>query len=269
VAVADLGGLGPSEGSPVTHVWTRSSLLPLLAPWLLFLGLLLLPVNRSARSWWIWLPLLFIIAAGAVIFNALTFIPSEPLEFISRAFAALGYGLAATLLLAPHLRRAHRLATIAVTFMVLGTMSLIAFALGEGSGEREDLLFSSLFFAVASLGILAALHLSAFILRSRFSPAGFSAVMLVALGVIWTLIASPFVVTAFIEAGEFAWQILPAVVLVATAASYALVLPFMLLSFISPHFKNRFLRLLHLPDSSGAPPMPGVQSQSHSMPAEF
>ena len=52
VPVADLGGLGAREGLPAHYDWAAPNPIVPLLPWLLVLGLLLLPPNRCGQAWW-------------------------------------------------------------------------------------------------------------------------------------------------------------------------------------------------------------------------
>jgi hypothetical protein len=237
--MADLGDLASTEGPRTGFTWARPSLIGPLAPWLGVLALLLLPANRSGRAWWVWLPLLCVAGMGLALPSALTFLPSEPREILGRMMAGLGFGFAAVLLLAPHIRRAHSLLTLLTTVIALVAISSIALVLSEGVGELERVIFSGIILGASSLALMVAMHLAGVVLRRKYRPLTFSLGTLAGLVLLWSCIVAPFATT-------FELQTALASVLLAAGINYAIVLPFLMLATFSPLFAERLATLLHL-----------------------
>ena len=133
-----MGGLGATEGPPVTCNWTTAGLAPQLLPSLAVLALLALKPNRGWSAWWIWLPLAGLAAGGYCLklplqgsSNALA---REALGMLLEVPMALAFGLAALWLLAPCLGSGHRFRTFLSILAVLVASIAFSFAASVGWG---------------------------------------------------------------------------------------------------------------------------------------
>jgi hypothetical protein len=251
VPSADLGALGAHEGLPITYHWTRPSPMPLLLPWLGICGLLLLRPNRSGRSWWIWLPLAGVAGAALTLSQLITFVPSEVREFLGQLMGSFGFGLAAVWLLAPFLRRTRRVLTLAIAFLTLGLVGVLAQALAVGVGEFEIFFSSSVLLGVASLTLIAAMQMTAYCMRSQFSLVRFSIGTIAGIAIIWIGV---FALALLILGGGPPWLEFFAAALFAAGTIYLAVFPFLLLSSFNSLFRERLMSLLHVLDTNDAPP---------------
>lgn len=243
VASSDLGALGAKEGQAVEYNWLLPSIAPLLLPWLVTLGLLALKPNRRAAAWLIWLPL------GCV--AALTVLPPEMpggANFFLDAIAALAFGLAAVWLLPTYLRQSHRPMTFFCVLFALAFFSALAFVFRQGWNLLEsDTLASGIVLGVGTFASALALSLGGWICRARFRPAGFYVWLLLALLVVWFLIAAPlFIIAEISDHGRIPLSEFFIPVLGIAAGNFALLLPFLILSSANPFFRERLKALLHV-----------------------
>jgi hypothetical protein len=241
VASSDLGGLGSRDGPPVNYEMVMPSLAPLLLPWLAILGLLALKPNRRAAAWWIWLPL------GCVI--ALTLAPMEFLppgtNFFLDVVAALGTGLGAVWLLSDHLRQTHRFVTFLCVLLALAGFSLLAFLSQQGWSFTSETLVAGIALAVSVMVSSMALGLAGLICRGRCRRVGLYGWLLILLAVLWLAITLPFFLCALIASGgKLPWSgfFLPISALV--ILHFATFLPFLILSWASPFYRERLQALL-------------------------
>ena len=262
--MADLGGLGAREGSPIGFDWERPPVPPVLLPWLVVLGLLAGKSNRCAGAWLIWLPL------GAVMVftqNASVMMPNGA-GFVLDVVTALAIGLAAVWLLAGRLRRRNRfltflcvLAALAGFGLLAAVMKLGAGLLSEGSDFSLEAMQVGVLLAVAGLATSVALSLGGLACRRGFRPLGLYLWLLLFMGAFWLLAAAPFFVVALLTSGgSLPWGDFFGPVLVVMAVNFATLLPFLILSSASPFFRERLQALLNLPPAvpPAAMPAPGA-----------
>jgi len=144
--VVEPGGLGATQGPPLTYHCAAPNLMPELLPWLALLALLALKPNRCWSAWWIWLPLACLLAGLHCLqlgFHQRA--PGFPNEALIATFSvpcALGFGLAATWLLAPLPRPEPSLPHVAVPAADPGAFQCIqlcgAGKLGRGGWGDGD-----------------------------------------------------------------------------------------------------------------------------------
>ena len=138
-AYADLGGLGTKQGPSVSFAWTMPNLLPLLLPWLVVLGLLALPSNRTARAWWIWAPLVALALLGTGLGVAADAANNEGLSYMVQTACAAAFGLAAVWLLGAGLARRGRALSIVLMALAFAAVSLLAFMVSPMWEQLWDL----------------------------------------------------------------------------------------------------------------------------------
>jgi hypothetical protein len=262
-AYADLGGLGTKQGPPVRFVWTLPSLLPLLLPWLVVLGLLALPSNRTARAWWIWAPLvvLALLGVGLEAFAA----DNEVLSTSTRAAGAAAFGLAAVWLLGAGLARRCRALSIVLMALAFAAVSLQAFLVSPVWEQLWDLrrwepailLYVLLFWTAGGLVFAGALNLTGRMCRKRSSRSRLSLLLPLCLWIMWLVVGGLLASVQTLVAGErFDWTGLLVGPIVFSLVSFAVILPFLILSFTSSFYRERLTDLLRLPTTDASPPAP-------------
>jgi hypothetical protein len=244
VASNDLHGLGLNDGPPATYVWTPPSLFPHLLPWLAVVGLLVLRPNRTAQAWWIWLPLAWVMGLEAGLRPVLRSAPSMQLEVMLQVFDSLAFGIVAVWLLAPRLQ--HRLRFRVFLKMLLTTvlMSVFAYAARQDWDAAELAVVYLAYLGVCVLASVSALSLAGWVCRHRYRPLTLSLWLLGCNVAVWLLLATPLFVMALLHVGIGSWPELFGGVLAFGAATFATMLPFLILAFANRFFRERLKALL-------------------------
>lgn len=249
----NLGGLGATQGPPLTYHCAAPNLMPDLLPWLALLALLALKPNRCGPAWWIWLPLTCLLAGLHCLqlgFHQRA--PGFPNEALIATFSvpcALGFGLAATWLLAPYLARSRRFRTslcLLPTLALFSAFSYAAPANWEGeAGETAMKLLALL--VLVTLVLAAAILCCGWICRGRYGPLRLCLALFVSLLVVCFAVLSPLAVGEMLTTrggGELSglfvcW-------LFGAAGSFVVLLPFVVLSAANSLFRERIKALCHL-----------------------
>ena len=255
VSYANLGGLGAREGIPVVHTWdprppeppqmsvAAATSLNLLPSLLILLPLFLCRPNRSPKAWWIWLPVGVTLLVGIPI----ACVQSGQDRIQPLAVGAFVVGLPALWLLMPSLESRCRIIALLKAFAILAGFSLLASvpALLAGNGSWAEVCpYWAVWLALGSLVATLALTLGGLSVRRRFGCVRFLLWLTVWTLLAWTLIATPFVMVIAAQTGnEWGEYLLP--VLGSSAATVALLLPLVLLSFFQPFYRARFLDFLN------------------------
>jgi len=260
--MADLGGLGDNEGPPVFYRWTAANPLPVLLPWLGVLLLLLLKANRTAQAWWIWAPLCGVAGLSGIVPSALASWPSDELGIFQKLVVAIAFGLAVAWLVLNHIRRRGRFVTfLGFVLVLLGSSSFIML-IGH-LGNRDGLAWPAGEFAVAtSLAIAAALTLVGLLCQRGYRPFVLCLWVLVLLLPVWLSIIMLWLMIDALRLGyaidrhqiEVWCQDVGGLV----RLSFAVVLPFLILSFANAFYRERLKGLLCL--RPVAPPVPEERS---------
>ncbi|MCX6923213.1 MAG: hypothetical protein NT154_08400 [Verrucomicrobia bacterium] len=264
-AYSDLGGLGTRQGPSVSFVWRMPNILPVLLPWLAVLVLLALPSNRNPRAWWIWAPLIGLALLGAGLDAAAEAASEEEICYSVQTAGAAAFGLATLWLLGSALARRCR--ALAITFIALAyaTISLLAFIASPVweqmsitvSWDSESFWYLLLFWVVSGVVFAGALNLTGRICRRRFSRTRVSLWLPIWLWVMWMLAGSVVIcVERVVFGGYLQWRSLLVVPIVLSLVSFAVILPFLILSFCTCFYRERFKDLLRLPAVEAAPPAP-------------
>lgn len=255
-AYADLGGLGTKQGPPVAFAWKMPLLVLLLLPWLAVLVLLALPSNRNPQAWWIWVPLIGLVLLGAGLAAVGEALNAEVLAYAVQAASAAGFGLTALWLLAASLARRGRALGIALASLALAAVSLLAFLVSPASELVGDVsrwgpaifLYLALFWMTDGVVFAGALNLAGWLCRSRFSRARISSGLLLWLWVMWIAAAGLLSCVAKLVYGEsFDWTALLVAPIILALVSFAILLPFLILSFNNAFYHERLKHLLRLP----------------------
>ncbi len=252
-----MGGLGTKQGEPVVYEWAAQSAVPALVPWLAILALLGLKKNRCAAAWWVWVPLICVGGAGLVPQSLLGFLPNSQFEIFLQLGSALGFGVAAVWLLAGNLEAKHRVLAFFGILVAQVIFSAMAFAFGLGMDSDTAPLLVPL--SLAGLVIAAALSLAGLLCRGKYGALGWlrlSLWLLAMLALVWLLIIGPFFFYArLMSGGNIPATAVMAVELVAVTVTFCSLLPFLVLAFMNPFYRERLKGLLHL-DVQAPPVVP-------------
>jgi hypothetical protein len=242
-----------------------------LLPWLVILALLALKPNRGWSAWWIWLPLACLTVGCHCL--QLTFqgspndVAANAAELLLDIPLSLAFALAALWLLASYLGRHHRLRTLLGSLGVLAAFMVFSFAatVGWGVGVEpvESLLDPRHCAATAIVGLLAlpfliplvlpapgvaaAMVLCGLACRGRHRPFGLFLWLFMSLLAVWVA-ASGLGYGVWRLASPVSAEYAPflGIGLLMVAVTFATLLPFLILSSVSPFFRERLKALLHL-----------------------
>jgi len=266
-----LGGLGATEGPPVTCNWTTAGLVPPLLPWLAILALLALKPNRGWSAWWIWLPLAGLAAGCHWLQLAAQGAPNGmvggALEVLLEVPVALAFGLAALWLLAPYFGGSHRFRTFLGMLAVLVAFMVFSFAARAGWGLGVEQIASLLdprhCAVTASVGVMAlpflvplvlpapglaaAMGLSGLACRGRYRP--FRVCLWLGLSLLAVWVAGPALVYGgcrIAAPGSMEYGLFLGTGLLLVVVTGASLLPFLILSLIHPFYRERLQALLQV-----------------------
>ena len=266
-----LGGLGATEGPPITCNWTTAGLVPQFLPWLAILALLALKPNRGWSAWWIWLPLACLVAVCHCVKLASPCAPNEmagvALGVLLEVPVALAFGLAALWLLAPYLGRGHRFRTFLGILVVLVVFIVFSFAARVGWGLGMEQIISVLdprqcaataHAGLAGLpflvplvlpapGLAAAMVLCGLAYRERFRAFRLCLWLFVSLLAVWVAASAlVYVLWRIAWPGSLDYGPFLGIGLFLGAFTIAILLPYLILSLASPFFRERLQALLHV-----------------------
>jgi hypothetical protein len=256
VAVNDLGGLGNKEGTALSYNWTLPNLLPVFLPWLAILLLLLLKPNRCAQAWWVWIPVGCVVGVEAALLSEGGFLPSGLGDVMGGCMSAVGFGIAGVWLVAGYWGWKHRaLAWLGVMF-TLGIISVLLYVMRQSlEGAGYEMAYGVVLVAAATVVISAALTLAGLACRGHYGHWRLSGWLLVTLLLVWLVLVGPFFILAMVfSPGGMPVSALLGIWCSLAGISFGLLLPFLVLSFTNPFYRERLKNLLHL-DPSAPPPI--------------
>lgn len=257
VASFDLGAYGPSETEPIQVEWHwYSHFWPQGAGWILILVLLMLV--KENRSWQAWTILILFYCFSEVLvpwFGRSNEMSREVIAFLQGSLVAW----TAAWLLGPWLTKCRR----PIGFMlVLGQALIVGMAVHywfEKSLLNEP--FQLLYFATMFFPLPTAFALSGYCCQKKFRPVRFMLWLM-----LWTIIGfavgciicclGAFIWEENIRRKEFTEILFYLIVgpLVYAIAAYLVNLPYMFLAFFCPPYRERFHKILRLPEC--LPPAP-------------
>lgn len=232
-------------------------MMPAVLPWLLMLILLALKPNRIGQAWWIWAPLgvLFILQVGLIALSSSGFDMIEPIVVFADIFGAAGFGLGAVWLLSPFLAGRPRPVVFLALMLIQGAFATVSFLAGMEHGDFPFHIGMLLALGAVVLLLALALTLSGWLCKRRYGPARFALWLLALLLGGWLLAAVPFAVFAAIVQGMEVWLGILMGAAAFAVASFAVALPFLVLSFVNAYYHERLRRLLGLSAPSLPPPL--------------
>jgi hypothetical protein len=221
------------------------SLMPLALPWLALLALLMLPPNRTGRAWWIWLPLAGVVALTSMLRALLESFPGMGFDMAADLASALAFGPAALWLLATYLKDKHRFLVFLAMLVIQGAISLLAWGGMSDNGLDPEFFLPAMGCWVGTSS--AALSLAGWVCRRRYGPRRFLNWFVVWLAIGWTCVMAPFFFSALATGGSRVYAMFGTVIAAATGFVLLTWLPFLVLSFANPFFRERLTSLLKLP----------------------
>jgi hypothetical protein len=243
----------------MSYQWTPPSLIPSFLPWLTVLLLLLVKSNRCGRAWWIWLPLGCVAVMEQLSQSAFEFLPSGTADIFLELAGSLIIGVAAVWLLAPQLARSHRLLTFLCFAPTLAGFSFFSFLVRQDWSEDGAIMALGMLvpLAISVFVVAAAILLAGLACRGRYRPSGLYLWIVVSLLALWFVIVTPFFAFAMIvSGGQLPWQEFFLMLLVLTAVSFGVLLPFLVLSSANSLFRERLKLLLHTEREAPPPALP-------------
>ena len=242
--------MGTKEGATVTYNWRWYYNIPSVILWVILLGAIILTkANRNPRALLIILPLLIVNILWLGFVRLLNVPPSVKMQFDS-LFNSFVTGIALLWLLAHKLGNRNRFITFLLALIIMIVISIIGQAT-YGEFSEQTIIFLS-FIISLSLAVLISFVLTGWRCRAKYN--GLRFLLWLAL---WSIIASLasmmiFMVLAYIVQRP-GIDILRAIFfqalitgLVTGLFSYAINLPFMILAFCSPFYRERFFACLRL-----------------------
>lgn len=256
VPSADLGQMGPQQGEAASFNWKWYYSASGFVIWLaLILAVVIPKANHSLHVLWIFVPLV-ILNLLYLAFKQISNASSSSAVQFDTLFQSMVIGIAVLWLTANYL---EKLGGAVRFFFSFGTVVIIT-SLGTLSyaGFSRDTFLFLVLFAVITLALLIAIAVSSILCRRRYKPGRF----MLWLG-LWILVGSILAVSVFytvliLATGtEPSWSDFPQMILMLAVPGlifgvflYVLNLPFMILGFAHPFFRERFcvcLRLKSIP----------------------
>ncbi|UCC99150.1 MAG: hypothetical protein JSW66_04540 [Phycisphaerales bacterium] len=251
VPSSDVGDLGPPEGTAAIYHWKWYYSIPGLALGVVLLGaIVLLKANRHPRALLILLPLPVVYLLWSVMAWLLRFPSSTRMQFGS-IIASYAAAIALLWLCAHKLGNRNRFITFLLALAVTAGLCFVGVVSYLGWGFPTEAVGILIVLAVMVVVMLLAFALAGLCCRSHYGPVRFMLYL-----ALWTVLICP-AVTLSLYATVFVLQQTPIPILtvlfiagisglVLGVCIYVINLPYMILAFISPFFRERFCACLHL-----------------------
>ena len=205
--------------------------------------------------------------------SAFEFLPSGTADIFLEMAGSLVIGVAAVWLLAPQLARSHRILTFLCFAPTLAGFTLFSYLVRQDWNEDGAIMALGMLvpLAISVLVVAAAVLLAGLACRGRYRPLGLYLWIVVSLLALWFVIVTPFFAFAMIvSGGQLPWQEFFLMLLVLTAVSFGVLLPFLVLSSANSLFRERLKLLLHTERDAPPPvltpepsPSPGASPQKN------
>jgi MFS family permease len=269
VPSASLGDAGPQQREAANFDWEWSYSAPGLVIWLALILALVLPrTNRNLCILWIFVPLV-IVNLLWLAFKQLSGMPSSSAYQFDTVFHSVAVGIAVLWLVASYFDRFGGFARFLMSF---GTLVAVA-CLGILSYSPEFSIEAAVFLAMLvflSITVLGATATAGKLCRRKYRPLRFMLWL-----ALWTILGSLFTMSGFFIVGTLIMSsglpgpsilavilMLSLVGLICGLCLYVLNLPFMILGFANPFFRERFCACLGLQPIPSGPPS-RIQTGEH------
>ena len=208
--------------------------------------LLLIPKrNRSLQALWLAAPLAFSLAIVSLLW-AITGIRSDAPDGLFGILCAVLFGLAATWLLSPYLKRRGRFLTFLGVLATMELFSLATCAAAQSPDRDSNLGYILIGGAVVALLLSVAINLAGWSCRRQYDRRRFWLRLILWITTGWLAV---FVVMSMIEKPGPLLEMATAFAIFC-AVSFGLLLPFLLLSFANAFYRERLKELLRLDDAA-------------------
>lgn len=262
VASSDLGDLGPQESQPVVVEWQWYEHLPYFFGWLLILALLVVVrENRNGQAWTILIPSLLLYFVLWPWIVRLLGLSSRTEEILGDPIQLLIVGWTAVWLLSPWLAR-YRPSVIFL--LALGLVLLIGAVFYFAVYQSLDLQPMLFFYPLAIFTLLLGISLTARSCHGVYRPKAFMAWLVLWLPIGAAISLGGMVVVVMIMNSSVAALSLFFLITLTIGSSilagllYLLNLPYMILAFRCPIYRERFQKILRL---SEPPPTADVLAE--------
>ncbi len=272
VPSADIGELGPEEGTAVVYHWKWYYSVPALLLWaVLVLAIVLVKANRNPHALLILVPLLIVNLLWFGFLKLFHFASVTRVQFDS-LFASYTVGITVLWLLAHKLGNRNRFVTFLLALVVMTVVSLVG-AISYNMSFSDETTQVSFLLVVLAFTMLFGFVLAAWRCRKRYSGLRF----MLCLGV-WTIAVGIVSLLSFFVIAVVIWSLaggsLPPysiliqvfiVGLIFGVCLYVIVFPYMILALRSSFFRERFyacLRLKSMPTTVAQADVDQVGEQS-------
>ena len=249
---ANLGDAGPQQGEAVNFNWKWSYSAPGLVIWLaLILALVLPKANRDLRILLIFIPLV-IVNLLWLAFKEISGMPSSSASQFDTVFHSMAVGIAVWWLVANYFDRFRGFVRFLMAFGTLVAVACLGILSYSTEFSNEAALLLALF-AFLAITMLGATTTAGKLCRGKYRPLCFMLWL-----ALWTILGSLFATFGFFIVGTFIMSsgsgpdILQAILMLSFVGLilglflYVLNLPFMILGFANPFFRERFNTCLRL-----------------------
>ncbi len=239
--------MGDKQGPLVSFNWVPASLFPGAIPWLILLGLLLLPRNREANAWWVAVPVICCYPLQALLRIFAHAIPGQPWDWFATAANALAFCLAAVWLLADHLAWKHRFRAFASMFFLLAIFGALALAcVVDWDDSRFELPVAAAILGISTFALSASLALAGWLCRRQYRPLRLL-ILIGALNLVCScLVVAPIYLIMVLATGQTETRAFFSATLSLAGVTCCVLLPFIVLSFINEFYRERLKGLLNL-----------------------
>lgn len=238
VAECDLGHLGPKQGQPIPYYWSPLYNLMGVLIWIPLVLAFVLKENRKPAALWILLP-----AAGfLVVYHILAELTGMP-GSIRAMFAAAIYCIVISFclvwLLAMRIGGRHRIVTALLALLIFIGMTALSLPLME---MGEPLAILAIFMGISFAVFTIAFTISAILCRKRMTGLRFALAMLPGCLFGTFIPFSAFLVIQLMQNSSYPGMVPEFLLqtLVASGCYYAVLLPFVILFFVSGFWRQRF-----------------------------
>ncbi len=252
MASDDIGDLGPREGKPVSYHWYLLWHMASFLPWLALLPLFALKANRRPAAWLILIPVAIAYAVMIPLSMASSFLGGAGGLSIASTCSPV-VGLAAIWLLAHVLAGFHRAASF---FLALAIMLVPGTVAALGAFGAGGFMFGMIAYAISSLVLLLALVLGRVFARKSRGGGVFTAWLLLASVTVTALSIIPFFLIMIVSGPlrtigtRYLLAAMTGMLTFACVSGllvFLVLLPFVILSFKSRFYRERFTALFRPP----------------------
>ncbi len=250
VPSADLGDAEPQKGEAVNFDWKWSYSAPGFVIWLaLILAIVLPKANRDSRILLIFVPLV-IVNLLWLVFKKASGMPSSSASQFDTVFHSIAVGIAVLWLVVNYFERFRGFVRFLLSFGIIVAVAYLGTLSYSTEFSNEVVLFLALF-AFLAITILGATTIAGKLCKWKYRPLCFMLWL-----ALWTLLGSLCTTFGFFIVGTFimssgpgpdileAMLMLTLVGLIFGLCLYVFNLPFMILGFTNPFFRERFCACL-------------------------